>query len=352
MPSKPQKLPSGNYRCFAYLGKDKDGKRIRKSITAETAKKASQLAAQAEAEFDAARETGTKKPDDMTLGDAISKYIALRSGVLSPATVRGYESIRRNRLGSIIDRSIYELTNDDIQGAVSIEAEACSPKTVRNVHGLLSAALNIYRPDLSVKAALPQKNVDEITIPTKEEIDTLLKSAQDAGDNDLYLAILFGSQLGFRRSEICALTFGDLTQTAEGYTVRISKAMVTNAKRDWVIKPPKTTSGYRSLPTTAAITAQLATLDQHDKSARVIQLNPDQITNKFRALQAKCGIGIYRFHDLRHYNASVMIAMGIPTLYITQRLGHQGDNMIKRVYGHLLQHKQEDVNNQLNDFFK
>lgn len=355
MPSTPEKLKSGNWRCIAYLGYDSDNKQRRKSFTAETAKKARQLAVQAEAEFDT---TGIRPGEDapssdgMTLGEAISKYIALRSTVLSPATVRGYESIRRNRLGSIINKSVYALTNDDIQGAISLEAETQSPKTVRNVHGLLSAALNIYRPDLSVKVVLPQKRIEEIAIPSKEEIALLSEAAKDSGDHNLYLAILFGYQLGLRRSEICALTFGDLTQTAEGYIVRVSKAMVTAPKGEWVIKPPKTTAGYRSLPTTTAITAQLSVLDQRDKNAQIVPLNPDQISNRFRALQTMCGIGAYRFHDLRHYNASVMIAMGIPTLYITQRLGHQGDNMIKRVYGHLLQNKQEDVNSQLNAFFR
>lgn len=190
MPSTPEKLKSGNWRCIAYLGYDSDNKQRRKSFTAETAKKARQLAVQAEAEFDT---TGIRPGEDapssdgMTLGEAISKYIALRSTVLSPATVRGYESIRRNRLGSIINKSVYALTNDDIQSAISLEAETQSPKTVRNVHGLLSAALNIYRPDLSVKVVLPQKRIEEIAIPSKEEIALLSEAAKDSGDHNLYL---------------------------------------------------------------------------------------------------------------------------------------------------------------------
>lgn len=355
MPSTPEKLKSGNWRCIAYLGKNADGKRVRKSFTAETAKKARQLAVQAESDYDTTGiRPGETAPEngDMTLGEAISKYIDLRASVLSPATVRGYESIRRNRLQSIIDKSVYALTKDDIQGAISAEAEIRAPKTVRNAHGLLSAALRIYRPDLSAKTILPKKKAEEISIPTKEEVEALVKAAEERGDNDLRLAILLGSQLGFRRSEICALTFGDLTQTEDGYIVRVSKAMVTNPKGGWIIKPPKTTAGYRSLPTTAAITEGISALDQSDKTARIIQLNPNQISRRFRVIQTKYGIGVYRFHDLRHYNASVMIAMGIPTLYITRRLGHQGDTMLKRIYGHLLQNKQEDVNSRLNEFFK
>lgn len=38
------KLKSGNWRCVAFLGKDKEGRQIRKSFTAPTKKEAEALA--------------------------------------------------------------------------------------------------------------------------------------------------------------------------------------------------------------------------------------------------------------------------------------------------------------------
>ena len=43
----------------------------------------------------------------------------------------------------------------------------------------------------------------------------------------------------------------------------------------------------------------------------------------------KAGIQHYRFHDLRHINASVMLALGIPNKYAEERMGHATDNMLK-----------------------
>ena len=41
--AKAKQLPSGSWRCMAYLGKDKKGKIIRKSITAPTKSEAEAL---------------------------------------------------------------------------------------------------------------------------------------------------------------------------------------------------------------------------------------------------------------------------------------------------------------------
>ena len=59
----------------------------------------------------------------------------------------------------------------------------------------------------------------------------------------------------------------------------------------------------------------------------------------------------FRFHDLRHYNVSVMLSMGIPTNYIIERTGHNTENMVKTVYGHTMSEKQKEIAEQLDNFF-
>lgn len=44
--AKAKKLPSGNWRCEAYLGRDTNGKQIKKSFTAPTRKEAEYLVSQ------------------------------------------------------------------------------------------------------------------------------------------------------------------------------------------------------------------------------------------------------------------------------------------------------------------
>ena len=53
-------------------------------------------------------------------------------------------------------------------------------------------------------------------------------------------------------------------------------------------------------------------------------MNPNQITRrKFNDLLKRSGMPVFRFHDLRHYSASIQHALGIPDAYIiaARRLG-------------------------------
>ena len=66
MPSTPRRLPSGSWNCYAYLGKDAEGKRIQRSVTRPTK-------AEAQAEAMAVKH-GLKQPEktsvNMTLAEA------------------------------------------------------------------------------------------------------------------------------------------------------------------------------------------------------------------------------------------------------------------------------------------
>jgi hypothetical protein len=81
----PKKLPSGRWRCLIYVGKDENGKRKYRSVTADTKKEAVERAAQIE--------NRPQNASKMTVGEAVRHYIDIRENVLSPATVRGYEKI-------------------------------------------------------------------------------------------------------------------------------------------------------------------------------------------------------------------------------------------------------------------
>jgi len=82
----------------------------------------------------------------------------------------------------------------------------------------------------------------------------------------------------------------------------------------------------------------------------LISIKPNSITYRFGSLVKSLGIRC-RFHDLRHYNASVMLALGVPDKYAMKRLGHATPNMLKTVYQHVMSTKQEEITTTINDFF-
>ena len=98
----PKKLPSGNYNIRMRLG----GEEI--SITRSSDKLCKQEARIIKAEYLAGRRT-TAKNTDLTLGAIIDKYIEKYESVLSPATVRGYVSVRKNRFHEYMEKPVCEI---------------------------------------------------------------------------------------------------------------------------------------------------------------------------------------------------------------------------------------------------
>jgi len=60
----------------------------------------------------------------------------------------------------------------------------------------------------------------------------------------------------------------------------------------------------------------------------------------------------FRFHDLRHANTSVMLALNIPDKYAMERMGHATNNMLKTVYQHTMDEKRESVSDAIDEYFK
>ena len=61
-------------------------------------------------------------------------------------------------------------------------------------------------------------------------------------------------------------------------------------------------------------------------------LTPNDITNRFKTVPKHAGLPHFRFHDLRHYNASIQHALGIPDAYLMQSGGRENDSVLKSVF--------------------
>lgn len=326
-----KKLPSGNYRVRVHVGNGKY-----KSFTAER---------KADAEYAANLYLQTCKdkrsPTKITVGEAIDQYIESKSNILSPSTIREYRRMRKQYLKTIIDKPVFKLSNQEVQAAINIEAQTHAYKTVRNIFGLLSAALK-GKVDLDV--ALPQKEKIKITIPTQQEIQRLL---QYATGKEIELPILLSACLGLRRGEIAPLDYSDIDFQRK--TITISKSMVLNSSSEWVVKKPKTYSGNRTLKVYDFILDKVQ--ERKDAELPLISLTPNQISDEFSYALEKTGLPHFRFHDLRHYNASVMLSLNIPDKYAMERMGHATNNMLKTVYQHTMQEKEDSVDAALSEYF-
>lgn len=306
-------------------GVDASGNSVRRSFTADDRREAEFLAA----EF--AAKKSTRAATKITLGVATDRYIASKSSVLSPATVREYESMRRRMLPSLMEVLLDDLTREKIQVAINIEAAGRSPKSVRNIHGLLSAVLGMFRPDMRLNTTLPQRIEPNLYVPSDADIVKLIASAHGS---ELLKAILLAAFGSLRRSEIAALTEED---AKDGF-VRVSKAMVQNKDRHWVIKQPKAKASARVVEMDENIARQLI-----PSNGRIVDLMPDAITRRFGKLVKQAGLEGLRFHDLRHYQVSILHALGVPDAYIMERGGWASEHTMKRVYRATMEAKAKEV---------
>lgn len=327
----PQRLPSGQYRCQVMVA----GKRI--SVV-----EADPDICQAKA---VALKNGLmeakKRPDALTVGAAIDRYIESKDAVLSPATIAGYKRIRKNSLQGLMEIKLADLTQERVQREVNSMSKTKSPKSVRNAHGLLSAMLSEYRPEMVLRTTLPQKKHYEVAVPSSEDIEKIMDTARGG---TMELPILFALWLGLRASEIRGITWDCVGEE----TLRIKQAIVEGEDGP-ALKGTKTYSGDRSIRLPSYIKSLIGAQPRTDDF--IVHLSGQAMYKRFSRLCEKAGLPHYRFHDLRHANASIMLALNIPDKYAMERMGHATNNMLKTVYQHTMRDKQEEVANLVDNYF-
>lgn len=327
----PQKLPSGMWRCQVMV----DGKRI--SVVDENPAVAQAKAVAIKNGLIEEKKTGPC----MTVGQAIDRYIESKDAVLSPSTLRSYRSIRKNSLGVLESIQLNNLTQEAVQRHINALSRKRTPKYVRNVHGLLSAALAAYRPDFVLYTTLPQKKKTEIKIPTIEEIQFIAEKSKGTA---FELPFLLATWMGLRTSEIRGLTWDCI----EGDMLHVKQALVEGGNGP-VLKTTKSYSGDRRIRIPPEIKRLLDALP-HD-SEYIIPCGSNMLYRNFKKVCADLELPHYRFHDLRHVQASVMLALGVPDKYAMERMGHASTNMLKTVYQHTMKSKSEEVADTVDNFF-
>ena len=301
---KPRKLSSGNY----FIQVQVNG--VRRSFSAPTRAEVIRKATEYKL-------TAVDAPS-APLGALIDHYIDVKRNVLSPATITRYEQTRRLEFQRLMDVPVRELSTDRLQAEINIMAADHSPKTVRNAYGLITAALSMFAPELHFRVTLPKKKRITYNIPTDEQIYDMLSHASE----NLTTAIMLAAFCGLRRGEIAALRSEDI----QGKTIHVKSASVYDENRKQIDKAPKTFTSDRYIPAPDFVLEHIK-----GKEGKVCPIALNSITRRFQELREKLGYN-FRFHDLRHYYASSLHAIGIRDQYIMKFGGWKSDSVLKSVY--------------------
>lgn len=245
------------------------------------------------------------------------EYIQNKKGVVSPATIRTYNTKLDQLSEGFRNENIYEIDSNKVQSEISLFAEDHAPKTTKTLYGFISSVLTAYRPNLKLRVKLPQNIAKDVYEPNNEDIKRILERAE----NTEYSVPFQLGILGCRRAEICAASIDDL----DGNNLWIHRSKVYNGK--WTIKEsPKTDASNRILPLPESLA------DQIRKQGYIYNNHPNALNKAIHRYQKQLGIPAFKFHALRSYFASYAHSLGIPDADIMSIGGWETDTIMKKVY--------------------
>ena len=320
-----EKLPSGSYRIRQTINK----RRYSVTVPYKPSKKEA---------FELIQDKVTNRIDNaMTFQQAAEKYMEAKSNVLSPSTIKAYDSMLRALPTWYKDVDISNVDNYMMQKLVNELSTSKQPKTVRNTYGFCTAVIRLFLPQADIKATCPAKIRKEIYTPSLEDVRRLL---EDAKDTDYYIAFYLASR-SLRRGEIMALTLNDLDDTNH---LTISKSMVQDKTGQWIVKPtPKTDASNRSI----TIPPEIA--DRIRQQGFIYNHNPNALDNYLRRRLPKLGIPMFSLHKLRHFFVSYGHDLGYSDQFLQEEGGYATPHVMQEVYRHAM-NKSTASNQIMQDF--
>ena len=326
---KAKKLPSGNWRARAYY--TENGKKICKSFTAGTKKEAQFLAS----EF--LMKKRNRAESGMTLGEAIDDYIANKQNILSPSSIDSYRRIKKNSLSELCDIPLSELEPDAVQKHFNILSQKKAPKTVNNAHGLLASVINVYAPDIHLNTTLPKKQKKIKNFPSIEDVIRIIRGTE------IELPCLLAIWQGLRMSEVRGIKKSDI----KNGILTINRVIVTVNRRHIEKTETKTYDSKRQLQ----LPEYILNLIEKTDSEYITELTGQAIYKRLDRLLKKNNLEHISFHDLRHLNASVMLALNVPDKYAMERGGWSSASVMKSVYQHTFSDERREVDRKIDGFF-
>jgi integrase len=354
--------PDGQWCGMATVGYTETGKRVRRAVYGKTRGEA----------YDKLRKLQNDKAAGVvltdgariTVGEYLGRWLAnAAKPSIRHSTYVGYEAIVRNhilpKLGGV---QIGKLTPIHVQGVYGqMVNEGRGPHLIRQVHAVLHRALKqamkwgLVARNVSDAVDVPRVPKGEFTAPTVGQVQALLKAAVGDDLEALYVVAVYG---GLRWGELAGLQWSDV-KFDEGYILIRRSATTINGTI--TIGDPKSATSRRrvDLPEAAmtalanhrrkAMSAGLAGCEWVFPNGAGTPLNQQNHRKRSWAPLVKAaGLpSTTRFHDLRHFHVTLLIATGTDIKTVQSRVGHSQIATTLDVYGHLMAGAQRDAADRL-----
>lgn len=380
------------------------GKQIQRSITGKTQKEVAQKLKQATLDID----NGVYiDPCKLTINEWMDTWLAEYMGDKKYLTVKHYKAqvethikphLGAVKLSQLTPHIIQKFYNELLKSGQSVpkrdkegkiikkdgktvyESAPMSPKSVRNIHGVLTKALSVavsndyLRTNPADRVTLPRVEKPELSPLTDEQVKEFLKITADDDYEIIMKVILF---TGLRESEAIGLTW-DCVDFKAG-TLKICKQLQKRPLEDGgtvfaplkndktrVLKPAPFVMEllHRQYKEQAVQRHQMGRMWQgwqnplERKTALVFTtpegnyVSPTALRYHFKKLVTEIGVPTCRVHDLRHTFAVLSLQNGDDIKTVQGNLGHATAAFTLDVYGHVSERMKDESAARMQAYFE
>jgi integrase len=363
----------GTWEARYTVGRDPGtGKQVQKSVYGKSEKEVAKKLRSATASID----TGTyMEPSRLTIAAWVDIWLAEYNKDVKPRTLALYTgqcnrhikpSLGAVKLSALKPHDIQRFINQ--QGEPSEGKAALSPKSIKNLHGILHKVLQqavdvgYIRVNPATSTKLPRVEKPDIKPFDSKQITAFLEVIKGHRYETLFLVDLF---TGLRQSEIIGLTWDCI----QGSTLYIYRQLqyINKEYRFTSLKNDKT----RRITPAPSVMYKL-----HEYKRKQMEwqfkagpawcnddnfiftneigehLAPHVVYGYFKRLAKSLGMPDARFHDLRHSYAVSALRAGINIKTVQSDLGHHSAAFTMDTYAAVTEEMQIEAAAQMDTFYK
>lgn len=349
--------PDGAYKVQVEAGPDtRSGRRKRKVEVVPGGKAAARRRLN---ELLAEAQAGRHRSADGTLAELVEEWWDAAGPGYAVNTRDCYWSlISKWVLPQLGEKEAAKLTGRDCDAVYKAMRQAGrSPATQLKVHSILCAIAaygirkEVFVANFAQRAEVPKVRRRPVQAVERDTVEQLLAALPTYAP-----MLVVGARTGLRRGELLALKWTDLFLTGPQPKLIVYGSIIPvkgGEKGDprWDYKAPKSDAA-RNISLDAATVALLrdakerATEQAREAGGRLgpYVFSPDvlhrrphapnTVTQAVRRTRLALGLETITPHKLRHYNASMLVAAGVPVEEVAYRLGHDDTSVTHKLYAH------------------
>ena len=306
----------------------------------------------------------------MTLAQWLDIWVSEYLGGVKPYTVLNYTQHIKNhikptmgaiKLDMLDTHTIQKFYNNLGKGKDG--KPALSPKTIKNIHGVLHKALSqavmigYLRTNPSDACTLPRIIQKDIKPPDEDATASFLEAIKGHPYETVFLVTLF---TGMRQGEVLGLTWDCVDLDNGIITINKQIQKETGGGSVYHLVPTKNSKSRTITPAAYVMTllrGQRRKQDEWQLRAGALwendrllvftnelgsHLMPHTIYHNFKKVVASISIPNARFHDLRHSYAVAAIRSGDDIKTVQGNLGHATASFTLDKYGHVTDQMKRD----------